>query len=282
MVLVSKLRGSSSSSGLQQSGSSSSFFSKIRTTLTRSSSSTAIQVMSPQAVDVRNLPCMDKFDDSAPCDSAAGKITSVRESFGSRNVDNIVELADFEPDRCSVPEPNCQNLVESRVTVATSCIQPGLALSICGDPCNREDTVISSEMAEVAAASELKMKSPVHNISTPTERCRAGEAAVLSVESKPLAASAQKEVPGRLWSGEPPAQVHQAWDMKREKESAALPEKRVRIPARLPPLSGLTSKSLRRLTGAGSTAVPVTEVTIVRPAPTSPRAPGSPRRGSSM
>lgn len=93
-----------------------------------------------------------------------------------------------------------------------------------------------------------------------------------AVESR-LHAVSQSEMPGRLWDpSDPPAQAcstptatskarrraaHPAWQMKRDKEESGGLGNKSRFPARLPPLSGLSSKSLRLLK-SGST--PVLEV----------------------
>jgi len=112
MVLVSKFRGDTSSN---QPPSTNSFFNKIRTSLTRNTSSTSLQVftapVSPpasplapkekQKAVLKNGKCVaEEFEDSTTGgDSSSGKITPVSDTPDkcSWPVDNMVLLSDFEP-----------------------------------------------------------------------------------------------------------------------------------------------------------------------------------------
>lgn len=83
-----------------------------------------------------------------------------------------------------------------------------------------------------------------------------------SISAKPQT-SAHGEIPASLWNpGRPPVQVPPAWDMKRDKEVLGPVGQKTRFPSKLPPLSGMGSKSLQRLTGGppGTSSSPVLTV----------------------
>lgn len=249
MVLVSKLRGQSTA----QPGGNNSLLGKIRSTLTRSSSSTNLKVVSDcnarkHAAD--SYSCVERFDESTSCGSSSEKRSELHDPC-DWPVDNMVVLADLESEPHSVPE-----------------------VSICGSPGDRGAVAEDSEPD--LDAEPLSSRGSLHR---PVGRDQAKPAA----EGVPGAVSGEEsnarsgvdakpaELKGRLWDpADPPkAQAHAAWQIgsppkpKRETEVSGANGSKTRFPARLPPLSGLATKGLRKL---GST--PVLQVSnLPEPAP---------------
>jgi len=257
MVLVSKLRGSAPA---QQQGATNSFFNKIRSSLSRSSSNTSlVQVASAPVATSRHLQfvvkgagsesLVEKFDDSTSCDSSAGKRSESPDPCVWRD-ENTVSLADLEPER---------TMPESKINVAHGCRQLVAPLSICG---SNNGANAPAACHEFESEAEPISPGPIIQKKSDVEALPGGIGGdepkpSPAVEARPQAAT-QGEVPRRLWEpSDPPApQAHPAWQLKRDKEALGPTGNRSRFPARLPPLSGLSRKSLRLLSGS----TPVLEV----------------------
>lgn len=257
MVLVSKLRGSSSMQQHQGAASTSSLFSKIRSTLTRSSSNTSlVQVVSPVSANDRHLYLqldvkgatslsgVERFDQNTPSGSNPPRR---RNKSPDRPHDNTVRLGDFQAE-LSVPE--------NRMNPA-SFKQSEPSASICGS---------HDDAAAIAAGESDVDTEPVSP--TPVVEHFQGSEAVEPCQGeisgeKPCVAKPERVKPGSLWKpSEPPAHAHPAWQFNRDKETATSGTK-TRFPTRLPPLSGIACKSLRRL----SSSTPVLEVSELPQSP---------------
>jgi hypothetical protein len=279
MVLVSKLR---SSPSVQQPAGANSFLGKIRSTFARTASSTSLQHASSDvgplslgAKVARSLFFSDKLDESnnvekfdgSSDDTSSGRITPVSEC----------------PDPCSHPADNyavmlgdLQKKLElahiNSKTTTSNCKQIGLASSICGSHCHENAPVTSGgeqfgaesefdiEPVSLGLATHMKLATEVRPGATSTdERSQSKRTASSASESRSHLAS-QTEVPGRLWEpSDPPALAPPAWQLKRETDLVPVSH-RTRFPSRLPPLSGLGTKSLRRLTGGAPSATTVVKV----------------------
>jgi len=152
-------------------------------------------------------------------------------------IDNMVVLADLEPEQHSVPE------VQSHVDKA----EPRSLTSICGG--FGDQGLVAAELSEPDLVAEPLSSRGSAALGVPS--AIAGEESTVrsAVDSKPM------ELKGRLWDpADPPRQTHSAWQttVKRDTEVNATHGTKTRFPARLPPLSGFTTKGLRK---TGSTPV---------------------------
>jgi hypothetical protein len=279
MVLVSKLRGASSA---HQSGHFSSFFSKIRSTFGRSTSSTSLQAanfqQSPVAAKIKQLRvdaedadqedingadafcCVEKFDErSTTSGSSAGKHSESPEE-STWHIEHIVSLDDFHAQDIAA-KPNRQ-LRTSKNAPVEARMTPLPPRSICGtgdEQPTHADRHSPEPEAEVISPGLVARREFV-----PVELDNAADAmpgetiGVDEIASTLIGPPVNPiEVPSRLWDpSDPPAQASPAWQLKRDKEALSQQGGRSRFPARLPPLSGLSAKSLRLLSGS----TPVVEV----------------------
>lgn len=254
MVLVSKLRSASPA----QVGGANSFLNKIRSTFTRSSSCTSLQVQVASKSGARSkgavtLSCVQSFDENVSCDSSTGKRSESPDSHVVP-LDNMVLLADLGRER-SMPE--------CRISKTSA----ALPTSICGTQHEQKATAAACHEPELDAhpispGPAARRKPDVEEL--PGTILGGLPTTPLAVEVK-SAEVGQSEVPKRLWDpADPPAQAHPAWLFKRDMEAPGPVGTKNRFPSRLPPLSkGLSSKSARRLTGS----TPVLEVSNL-PEPT--------------
>lgn len=229
MVLVSKLRGQSPA----QLNTNSSFLGKLRSTLTRSSSSTNVKVVSDcnaRRHSGESYSCVERFDESTSCGSSSERRSELQDPCESWPIDNVVVLDDLEPERHSVPE------IRSHVNN----VEP--LTSICGSgqgaAAEPSEPDLDAEPLSSRGSAAVRVPSAI-----------AGEESTVrsAFDSKP------RELKGRLWDpADPPRQTHPAWQIKRDTEVNAVHGTKTRFPARLPPLSGLTTKGLRK---TGSTPV---------------------------
>lgn len=243
MVLVSKIRSSS-----DESTGANSFLNKIRTTFARSSSSASLKVQTHKADSYSKVESFDASLSSPSSNSPdlrGGKV----EDHSECPVENQVVLGDLEPEYC-MPER------KTNVEEASS------PVSICGSQKEAEAACQSCHVSELDA----QPLSPSKDLAGTTESTTKDELPGPISEDEPLASSVADakskdhvtlgEVKGRLWeSTNPPAQAHPAWQIKRDKEAPSQQGSKMRFPTRLPPLSSLHRKGLRKLTGSGSTPV---------------------------
>jgi hypothetical protein len=234
MVLVSKLRGQSPA----QLSTNSSFLGKIRSTLTRSSSSTTVKVVSDcnaRRHSFESYSSVERFDESTSCGSSSERRSELPDPC-DWPIDNILVLDDLEPEQHSVPD------VQSHVDKA----EPRSLTSICGGVGDQGAAADSSEPDLDAEPLSSRGSAAV---AARVQNAIAGEEPTVrsAVDSKPV------ELKGRLWDpADPPRQTHPAWQIKRDTEVKETHVTKTRFPARLPPLSGLTTKGLRK---TGSTPV---------------------------
>lgn len=195
MVLVSKFRGDTSSNPPP---STNSFFNKIRTSLTRSTSSTSLQVFtapasppdSPlapkekQKVVLKNGKCVaEEFEDSTTGgDSSSGKITPISDTPDKCPwpVDNMVLLSDFEP-KPSMPKNSFQEQICSRSRSSSKASNNVIKAS---------DAEPDSPLAE-----EAQPEGPIRTFA----RSEANRAHVADTGS-PLAEAARSEGPTRTFA----------------------------------------------------------------------------------
>lgn len=239
MVLVSKIRSSS-----DESTGTNSFLNKIRSTFARSNSSASLKVQTHKADSYSKVESFNESVSSPLSDSPdrrGGKVEDHKDELPVEN--QVVVLGDLEPER-GMPDRKI-NAEEASSLV-----------SICGSRKEAEAPCQSCHISELDA----QPVSPSRDLAATTESTTEDELPGPISKDKPLASSAVDaksnhvtlgEVKGRLWeSTNPPAQAHPAWQIKRDKEAPSQQGSKMRFPARLPPLSSLHYKGLRKLTGS--------------------------------
>lgn len=271
MVLVSKLR---SSPAVQQPAGANSFFGKIRSTFARSASGTSLHAASADvgplqlgARVAKSLFFADKLDESTNVEKFDGSTDDICRESGSTDDTSSGRITPVSecPDPCSQPSDNYAVMLDdlqkkleldhtNSRTTTSDCRQIGLASSICGSHCHQNATVTSGLVTHMELATEVRPDA------TSTDECSQSKRTASSASESRSHLASQSEVPARLWEpSDPPALAPPAWQLKRETDLVPVIH-RTRFPSRLPPLSGLGTKSLRRLTGGAPSATIVMKV----------------------